>query len=459
VKVALIGDVHANLPALEAVLDHARQQKVEAIWNVGDFVGYGAFPNHVVGRLRRERAVSIAGNYDLKVLRFSKKRQKWRRKKQLQKFLAFQWTYHTLTRKNHRYLRSLPGERVLQAEGVSVLLTHGSPASENEHLTPDTPEGRLRQLASMVEADMVICGHSHQAFVRQVDDVCFINTGSVGRPDDGDPRACYTILQIGHASNRDPRVRHYRVAYDVGRAITAIREHQLPEAFAQMTIQGYALDDVMEAPERWDTPALDALPWNEAEEERRLKAVLQLVEDVDYETEHTHHVTCLSLRLFDELQPLHRLGPGERFWLRCGALLHDIGWVEGQKGHHKTSLRLILGAPDLLFDERERNIIGSIARYHRRALPQDKHHHFAALSPVDQYHVTILAALLRVADGLDRTHQSVVQDLQCELTPPEVVVNCVARGNAGPEQERALDKGDLLARAFDRELIIKWHLA
>jgi exopolyphosphatase/guanosine-5'-triphosphate,3'-diphosphate pyrophosphatase len=140
-------------------------------------------------------------------------------------------------------------------------------------------------------------------------------------------------------------------------------------------------------------------------------------------------------------------------------LLHDIGWIEGQKGHHKTSLYLILDAPDLPFDQRERFIVGSIARYHRGALPKHKHEHFAALSPVDQRIVTILAAILRVADGLDRTHQSVVQDLQCELTPPEVVVNCVARGNAGPEQERALDKGDLLERAFDRELIIKWHLA
>ncbi|MGD2177684.1 MAG: metallophosphoesterase family protein, partial [Anaerolineae bacterium] len=274
-RVALIGDVHANLPALEAVLDHSRQQKVEAIWNVGDFVGYGAFPNRVVERLRQEQAVSIVGNYDVKVLEFKKKRKKWRRKKQSQKFLAFQWTRHTLTKKNRKYLRALPRERELQVEDLRVLLTHGSPASEKEHLTPDTPEERLRELASMVRADMVICGHSHEAFVRRVDGVSYVNTGSVGRPDDGDPRACYAILRSGHSSGPGPQVRHYRVAYDVESAIAAIREHGLPEAFAQMTIQGCALD-VMEAPELWDASALSALPWDEAEKEQRLKAVLQL---------------------------------------------------------------------------------------------------------------------------------------------------------------------------------------
>ncbi|MGD2145031.1 MAG: metallophosphoesterase family protein, partial [Anaerolineae bacterium] len=231
-KVALIGDVHANLPALEAVLDHARQQSVEAIWNIGDFAGYGAFPNQVIERLRQEQAVSIAGNYDVKVLEFKKKRNKWRKKKQLQKFLAFQWTHHTLTKENRRYLGSLPRERELQIEGLRILLTHASPVSEEEHLTPDTPEERLRELASMVEADVVICGHSHRPFVREVGGVHFINTGSVGRPDDGDPRACYAILTIGYSSDRDLHVHHDRVAYNGGSAVAAIRDRGLPEAFA-----------------------------------------------------------------------------------------------------------------------------------------------------------------------------------------------------------------------------------
>jgi hypothetical protein len=285
----------------------------------------------------------------------------------------------------------------------------------------------------------------------------FVNTGSVGRPDDGDPRACYAILDIDHSSDRDLQMEHCRVAYDVESAVSAVREHQLPESFAQMLMQGYALDDVMETPETWSAPGPSALPWDEEEKEQRLDAVVQLAESYDYEADHTHHVTRLSLRLFDELEPLHRLGAEERFWLRCGALLHDTGWIEGQKGHHKTSRDLILDAPDLPFSERERLIIASIARYHQAALPKDRHDHFAALSPVDQCRVTVLAAALRVADGLDRTHRSVVEDLSCEISPLQIAVCCAVRMYPIPEREEALEKGNLLERAFDRELLIEWQ--
>jgi len=98
-KVALIGDIHANLPALEAVLSHARQRDVEAIWNVGDSVGYGAFPDEVVKLIRQDYVLSIAGNYDLKALEFKKKEKQWRKSKRPQKFLAFQWTHRALSKK------------------------------------------------------------------------------------------------------------------------------------------------------------------------------------------------------------------------------------------------------------------------------------------------------------------------------------------------------------------------
>jgi hypothetical protein len=319
---------------------------------------------------------------------------------------------------------------------------------------------RLRELAGMADADVVICGHSHRPFVRWVSGAHFVNTGSAGRPDDGDPRACYAVLKMLPGDvERTVQVQHHRLMYDVGEAVAAIREQGLPEAFAQMLAQGRDLNAVMAAPEAWQTPDRSSPPWGEVEGERRLRAVLRLARDCDYEREHTHHVTHLALRLFDELEPLHRLGAAERFWLRCGSLLHDIGWIEGQKSHHKTSLHLILGAPELPLDERERFIVGSVARYHRGALPKDKHDHFAALSPVDQRVVTILAAILRVADGLDRTHANVVDDLRCALSRHKIVVDCVARGNAEPERERTLAKGDLLERAFGRQLTVTWHLA
>lgn len=238
-QVALIGDVHANLPALEAVLADAETRGVEAVWNVGDFLGYGAFPDEVVQRLQEPGVVSIVGNYDLKVLKFPKKKAKWKKTKQRQKFRAFRWAHEHLSKASRKVLRSLPREVRLEIEGWRVLLTHASPASNTEPLTPDTPDGRLRELGQLAEADLVVCGHSHVPFAREVDGVWFINTGSVGRPDDGDPRAAYAVLRLAPGRLE---VEHHRIEYDAERAAAAIRARGLPEAFAQMVLQGKSLD-------------------------------------------------------------------------------------------------------------------------------------------------------------------------------------------------------------------------
>ncbi len=270
----------------------------------------------------------------------------------------------------------------------------------------------------------------------------------MGRPDDGDPRACYAILQI---TPNLFRAHHYRVAYDVERAAAAIRERGLPEVFAQVILQGRNLDRVKPGEE----PMPENHPPSKESEDSRLEAVLQLAESCHYAADHTHQVTRLALQLFDELQSLHGLGAEERLWLQYAALLHDIGWIEGQQAHHKTALRIILTTPSLPFDTRERHIIGSIARYHRKALPDEKHDHFAALEPAERQKVRVLAGLLRVADGLDRTHQSVVENIACEVTPERLVLRCAAKGQpAEEERQEALDKGVLLEQVFERKLVI-----
>lgn len=244
--IALLGDVHANLPALEAVQAHAQAHGVKAIWNIGDFLGYGAFPNEVVQRLRRAGAVSILGNYDLKVLNFPDKEKGWRKSKRAEKYLAFQWAHDQLSPENRRYLLSLPKEVRLNVAGRRILLTHASPDSNEEHLLPETPEERLQELAQKAQAEIVIFGHSHQPFVRSVAGTLFINTGSVGRPDDGDPRACYALLDIDESA---VQVTHFRLEYDLARAVAALREAGLPEAFARMVLQGRDLDTILQGPE------------------------------------------------------------------------------------------------------------------------------------------------------------------------------------------------------------------
>jgi putative phosphoesterase len=244
-RIALLGDIHANLPALQAVLEHAQYHDIGAIWNVGDLVGYGPFPNEVIQVLRSTDAVSICGNYDLKVIAFPEKKDKWRKSKRAEKYTAFKWAYETLTSSNRRYLAKLPEEVRIKVTGRRILLTHGSPASMDEHLTLATPVERLQELGRLAHADLVICGHSHQAFTRLVGDTLFINTGSVGRPGDGDPRAAYAILDI---NRKRVEVEHYRVEYDIPAVVAEVGRAGLPEAFAEMFIRGYDLDVILGAP-------------------------------------------------------------------------------------------------------------------------------------------------------------------------------------------------------------------
>jgi putative phosphoesterase len=247
-KIALLRDLHANLPALEAVIAHASNIGVNAFWNIGDFVGYGAFPNQVVERMHKKKFVNIVGNYDLKVLKFLKKNKKWRDSKHPMKWLAFKWAYDNLSKKSRMYLGSLPLARDLAIGGRRFLLVHGSPASNEELLEPETPRERLRELNRLAEAaygiefDAIIFGHSHQAFTRQVGRTTFINTGSVGRPDDGNPRTAYAIL---HVIEDSMQVGHYRLNYEIDRAVAEIRKKGLPNAFAEMLIQGRDLETIL----------------------------------------------------------------------------------------------------------------------------------------------------------------------------------------------------------------------
>jgi len=250
-KIAALGDVHGNLPALEAVLQHARGEGAKTVWNVGDFVGYGPFPEEVVALLRKEAAVNILGNYDRKTLKVKKKKEKWGTKKAPEKWLAFQWAYEHLSKESRQFLAELPSNVRLEESLWHILLVHGSPEDNDEPLTPETPPERLTELAQIAKADIVICGHSHQPFVRHVEQTWFINTGTVGRADDGDPRACYALL------NLEPgvfEVTYYRLDYDIDRTVNEIRRQGLPEDFAQMILHGRNLDSIQAAREA-DKPA------------------------------------------------------------------------------------------------------------------------------------------------------------------------------------------------------------
>ncbi len=237
-RIALLSDVHANYHALLAVIKHAESLGAKEFWNAGDSVGYGPLPSETIGLIGHSKARSVVGNYDLKVLNFPDKREKWRKSKAPEKFLAFQYAYEHLSDVRRVSLAAMPRSRRLRREGLRFLLTHGSPADIDEYIGPETPPDRLKELARIAKADVVVCGHSHRAWVGEVDGVTFVNAGSVGRQNDGDPRACYVMMDVekGRA-----RFEVHRVDYDIDATCRALAKGGLPEIFCEMFRQGLTL--------------------------------------------------------------------------------------------------------------------------------------------------------------------------------------------------------------------------
>lgn len=205
-----------------------------------------------------------------------------------------------------------------------------------------------------------------------------------------------------------------------------------------------------------DLPLSAAPPPADPADRPQYDAVLDLARRCHYEAGHTHQVTRLALQLFDALAPLHGLGPRERFLLQAGAMLHDIGWLLGRAGHHKAAARLIMDDPDLGLDDRRRRIVALIARYHRKALPKMGHADYAALAGDDRRTVRQLAALVRVADGLDRSHTSCVRSLTCTISEDRIEIALEAHGPAEAEIAATLEKkADLFQRAYGRKLFVR----
>jgi exopolyphosphatase/guanosine-5'-triphosphate,3'-diphosphate pyrophosphatase len=170
----------------------------------------------------------------------------------------------------------------------------------------------------------------------------------------------------------------------------------------------------------------------------RYKSVTHLAENFKYEEEHSRHVASLALKIFDGTQNLHELGYAEREYLAAAALLHEIGCFVSHSQHHRHSYYLIRNSEMLGFTENEKEIIANVARYHRKSHPKQKHEAYAKLNGEDQMLVRKLASILRIADGLDRTHSSAVRDIQCSAADGELIIQLTKSGTGNsnlPELE------------------------
>lgn len=222
----------------------------------------------------------------------------------------------------------------------------------------------------------------------------------------------------------------------------------------EMMVSEYALREgiILDTIEKWynvkDFHTLDNI---------RYKSVQHLAETYKYEKEHSHHVAHLAVRMFDQLQPLHKLGRLEREFLEAAAILHEIGIFVSHSNHHRHSHYLIKNSELLGYTDNEKDIIGNIARYHRKSHPKPKHEGFVQLNNEDQHIVRVLSGILRIADGFDRTHQSVVKDVAVKRSGRNIKLVPKKAGGKDVEMEvwGAERKKELLEEVFDADVKIE----
>ncbi len=252
-KYALISDIHANLPALEAVLANIDSRTdVDAVFHLGDLVGYAPWPNETVALIRERGITGVAGNYDSTVATDYKHcgcRYEDPRQEELS-HLSYEWTRGNVSSETKAFLGALPFRLDLRPtgghrSGSRLILVHGAPTVNTLYWTADRDDAFCLNMAGIAcarEGDSIACGHTHRPWQRQVEGITFLNAGSVGRPKDGDWRAGYTLFEL---SDTGPEVEHVRVEYDIDRAMQAIFASDLPDELAHyLRSGGTSLDPV-----------------------------------------------------------------------------------------------------------------------------------------------------------------------------------------------------------------------
>lgn len=237
-RVAFISDIHANIEALESVLDDIRSKEVDEIYCLGDLVGYGPDPNEVIEMIRNNGIKTVMGNYD-DAVGYEKDNcgcsyNPGRETEVGDESLS--WTIKNTTAENKEFLRSLPKRLSIEIEGVKILLVHGSPLNHLlEYVKPTTSAERLRILVKDIQEDIIVNGHTHLMMAKHILGKTILNPGSVGRTKDGVPGATYLILTI------DSGVFSYQfvhVKYNVKSVIEKIISVGLPVELATVLALG-----------------------------------------------------------------------------------------------------------------------------------------------------------------------------------------------------------------------------
>jgi putative phosphoesterase len=230
-QVAVITDIHANLPALEAALARIDELGIERVYCGGDLVGYGPHPNEVCALIQERDIPTIYGNYDYAIARDDHDcgcAYVTQHDRDLGQE-SVEWTLVHTSPQSKDFMRGLPFDLRFDLGSHRVHLVHGSPRKVNEYLFEDKPASLYERLAAAETDDVLVFGHTHKPWVADFGGVRFINCGSVGKPKDGDPRGAFAVLSAG-ADVVDVTIE--RVAYDAQAVADEVAAAGLPEEFA-----------------------------------------------------------------------------------------------------------------------------------------------------------------------------------------------------------------------------------
>ncbi|MCL2134873.1 MAG: YfcE family phosphodiesterase [Candidatus Bathyarchaeota archaeon] len=438
IKVAVLSDIHANLHALQMVIQDAEKRGAKLFLNAGDSVGFGVFPNEVLNLLYEKNAINVSGNFDSEIFKKTCKNN-------ISKKIAITYTKKELTNLCRVYLNSFIAKSTIEIAGKKVFMTHASPLSATDNITSNTSKKHLTKIVSNTGADVIIVGHSHEQFHKKVDNVLILNPGSVGRPSDGNPQAAYAMLSFNPL-----KTDLIRLNYPVEVATKALRKRGMPESFAQMLLSGLPLntilnDDIAKKQNNYRD-------WSEI-----IKAAQELSKVYSQDKVHVNQVRSLALTLFDNLQSVHHLTTYERGLLECATLLHDLGSSQNIKEHNKTSMMIILNEPTLLLTLEERRIIASIARYHRGKLPKTTHYNIATLNKKTVNIIYALSGLLRVADAFDRLHNADFTISTIKIAPKKIILECFSTSDTCLIEQAFNRKKNLFENFFKKEIILVWN--
>ncbi len=237
-KILLISDIHGNYPALKAVAEQCKNESFDKIFNCGDSTVYATFPNETLDWLRAHNALSILGNTDRKVLTLLKGKV-MKKPRMDEKRVMYTWTAKQLTAENQEYLAGMKKRTAIESEGFNIGIFHGSPENNDEFLFYDTPTTRFQKLSRKTDCDIVLVGHSHSPFHKKVNNVHFINPGSVGRMFDKNPEASYATIEL---SSGRIKVQLFRCAYNIDKVIQGLRSNLLPPIYEAMYLSGKKLN-------------------------------------------------------------------------------------------------------------------------------------------------------------------------------------------------------------------------